>query len=122
MDHMYIHMLCPPVLTKISFTSCLCLTFIAFIRKENYPVCYLLQLCQGHHCFNPFNEESLRIAIEANIHSVDFLDVNLDLKTGLHKRFLKPNQTPLYVHSLSNHPKQLKENIPKAVNQRLSKL
>ena len=69
-----------------------------------------------------FYEDGLKITIEANIHSVDFLDVNLDLKTGLHKRFLKPNQTPLYVHSLSNHPKQIKENIPKAVNDRLSKL
>ena len=48
--------------------------------------------------------------------------MNLDLKTGLHKPFLKPNQTPLYVHHLSNHPKQIKENIPKAVNDRLSKL
>ena len=69
-----------------------------------------------------FHEEGLRITIEANIHSVDFLNVNLDLKTGLHKPFLKPNQTPLYVHHLSNHPKQIKENIPKAVNDRLSKL
>ena len=53
---------------------------------------------------------------------MDFLDVNLDLKTGLHKPFVKPNQTPLYVHSLSNHPKHILENIPKAVNERLSKL
>ena len=53
---------------------------------------------------------------------VDFLDVNLDLKTGLHKPFVKPNQTPLYVHNLSNHPKHILENIPKAVNERLSKL
>ena len=34
MYHLYIHMLGPPVFTKISITSCLYLTFIAFIRKE----------------------------------------------------------------------------------------
>ena len=33
MYHLYIHLLGPPVFTKISITSCLYLTFIAFIRK-----------------------------------------------------------------------------------------
>ena len=37
MYHLYIHMLRPPVFTKISFGSCLFLTFIAFIRKEKLP-------------------------------------------------------------------------------------
>ena len=63
-----------------------------------------------------FMGEGLRITTEANIHSVDFLDVNLDLRTGLYKRFKKPNQTPLYVHRLSNHPRKVLENIPHAVN------
>ena len=66
--------------------------------------------------------EGLRITTEANIHSVDFLDVNLDLRTGLYKPFKKPNQTPLYVHRLSNHPRKVLENIPLAVNQRLNKI
>ena len=34
MYHLYIHMSGPLMFTKISFTSCLYLTFIAFIRKE----------------------------------------------------------------------------------------
>ena len=35
MYHLYIHMFGPLVLTKISFTSCLSLTFIAFIGKTS---------------------------------------------------------------------------------------
>ena len=42
----------------------------------------------------------------ANIHSVNFLDVNLDLSSGEFKVYMKPNDTPLYVHSQSNHPKK----------------
>ena len=64
-----------------------------------------------------FQGEGLRITTEANIHSVDFLDVNFDLQT-----YTKPNQTPLYVHSSSNHPKKILENIPLAVNERLNRI
>ena len=69
-----------------------------------------------------FQREELRITTEANIHSVNFLDVNLDLKTGLHKPYMKPNSTPLYVHSLSNHPKKILQNVPLAVNERLNRI
>ena len=35
---------------------------------------------------------------------------------------MKPNQTPLYVHNLSNHPRKILENIPLSVNNRLSRI
>lgn len=35
---------------------------------------------------------------------------------------MKPNNTPLYVHKDSNHPPQITRNIPKSINQRLSKI
>ena len=69
-----------------------------------------------------FQREELKITTEANIHSVNFLDVNLDLKTGLHKPYMKPNSTSLYVHSLSNHPKKILQNVPLAVNERLNRI
>ena len=69
-----------------------------------------------------FEGEGLRMTIEANIHSVNFLDVNLNLSTGLYKAYMKPNDTPLYVNSQSNHPKKVLENIPLAVNERLSRI
>ena len=44
MYHLYIHMFGPLVLTKISFTSCLSLTFIAFIRKTTLFVIFFNDL------------------------------------------------------------------------------
>ena len=35
---------------------------------------------------------------------------------------MKPNNTPLYVNSQSNHPKKVLENIPLAVNERLNRI
>ena len=40
-----------------------------------------------------FSEIGLRITIEANLSTVDFLDVTMDLKTGLHRPYTKPNNT-----------------------------
>jgi hypothetical protein len=71
---------------------------------------------------NTFSKHKLRITIEANKKSADFLDINLDLRTGYHKPFMKPNNTPLYVHSLSNHPPAIIKNIPESINQRLSQI
>ena len=48
--------------------------------------------------------------------------VNLDLSNGVFKAYMKPNDVPLYVHSQSNHPKQVLENIPLAVNDRLNRI
>ena len=69
-----------------------------------------------------FQEEGLRITVIANVHSVNFLDVNLDLSNGEYKAFMKPNDSPIYVHSQSNHPKKVLENIPLAVNDRLNRI
>ena len=59
---------------------------------------------------------------EVNKKVVNFLDVTLDLTTGRHKPYMKPNTTPLYVSSLSNHPPTIIKNIPLEVNRRLCKL
>jgi hypothetical protein len=61
---------------------------------------------------NVFDKEGLRITVIANIQSVNFLDVNLDLSNGQYKAYMKPNNTPLYVNSQSNHPKKVFETIP----------
>ena len=42
--------------------------------------------------------------------------------TGIHRPYIKPNTKPLYVHSKSNHPKSILQNIPASVNKRLSML
>ena len=65
-----------------------------------------------------FEDQKLKITVTANIHSVNFLDVNFDLNKGEFKAFMKPNDNPMYVHSLSNHPKS----ISLAVNDRLNRI
>ena len=64
--------------------------------------------------------DNLKITIEANKKVVDFLDVTLDLNKGTYKPFIKPNNTPLYVHRESNHPPSIIRNIPAAINKRLN--
>ena len=67
-----------------------------------------------------FKNNGLSITIEANKKVVDYLDITLNLNTGTFKPFNKPNNTPLYVHSKSNHPPSIIKNIPISINKRLS--
>ena len=67
-----------------------------------------------------FKENGLNITAEANLKNVNFLDINLDLDTGIYRPYMKPNETPSYVHKDSNHPSNIMKNIPLSVNKRLS--
>lgn len=69
-----------------------------------------------------FSKNGLKITIEANKKSVNFLDITLDLDKGTHAPYSKPNDIPLYIHQDSNHPPSIKKNIPLAINKRLSEL
>ena len=69
-----------------------------------------------------FKKYNLRVTVDANLKVVDFLDVTLDLNTGKHKPFIKPNNKPTYVHSQSNHPPSILKNLPAAINKRLSEI
>ena len=69
-----------------------------------------------------FEENKLNITIEANKKIIDFLDITMALRTGVHKPFMKPNNTPLYVHNKSNHPPNIIKNIPESINRRLSNI
>ena len=69
-----------------------------------------------------FDAYNLKITTDVNHKIVDFLDVSLDLNTGLFKPFMKPNNTILYVNKNINHPQAVNENLPSAVNRRLSTL
>ena len=67
-----------------------------------------------------FKKNGLSVTIHSSLKVVDFLDVTLDLMTGLHKPYCKPNTKPLYVHAKSNHPSSILKNIPENINKRLS--
>ena len=64
----------------------------------------------------------MQITIQANLHIVQYLDVEFNLKNDSFKPYIKPGDTPLYVHVNSNHPPSIKRNIPEAINRRLSNL
>ena len=55
-----------------------------------------------------FQENDLRITIEANKKVVNFLDVTLDLNTGKHIPYMTPNNVLQYVNIKSNHLKEHK--------------
>ena len=69
-----------------------------------------------------FRKYGLDITIEVNKKSVQFLDVEFDLENDTHKPFIKPGDSPTYVHAQSNHPPSILRNIPEAINRRLSNL
>ena len=44
---------------------------------------------------------------------------HFDLKTGTHRPYRKPSNTPLCIHTSSNHPHQILKRLPLSINQRL---
>ena len=69
-----------------------------------------------------FTNHGLKITTQVNITTTDFLDVLLDLRTGLHRPFRKTNSNLLYVHKDSNHSTHVKKELPSMIERRLSNL
>ena len=69
-----------------------------------------------------FKSNGLKITIEANKKTINFLDVTFDLTSNSYKPFMKPNNKLLYVNRQSNHPPALLKNIPENVNKRLTSI
>ena len=69
-----------------------------------------------------FNNNGLRITIEANKQVINFLDVTFNLNRSNYQPFTKPNTSLQYVHRESNHPPITTKNIPAGINKRLSSL
>ena len=64
----------------------------------------------------------LKITVQTNMKQVNFLDINLDLTTGVYKPYKKPNDVPMYIHAESNHPPTIIKQIPKIIEKRISTL
>ena len=62
----------------------------------------------------------LRITIETNLKTVNFLDITLNLNNGKVYSYRKPNDKPVYVHSLSDHPPAIINTIPDFINRLLT--
>ena len=67
-----------------------------------------------------FKSCELNITIKTNLTSVDFLDVQFNLKDNTYKPYRKPNSNPIYIKKQSNHPPNVIRDIPKAISKRLS--
>ena len=67
-----------------------------------------------------FAEMGLKITIQTNLKVADFLDVTLNLSTRSFYPFRKPNDRPIYIHKLSNHPPNIIKNLPASISRRLT--
>ena len=69
-----------------------------------------------------FKEHGLKITIQSNLKSVDYLDITLNLTNRRFQPYRKPNNEPLYINTKSNHPTTVIKQIPAAINSRLPAL
>ena len=69
-----------------------------------------------------FKSEGLSITIDTNLMEIDFLDVSFNLEVETFSPYSKPNNTPFYIHSESNHPSSITKQLPSMTNRRISNL
>ena len=69
-----------------------------------------------------FKDHGLKITIKTNLKIVNFLDVTFDLSSGTYYPYIKPNDTPLYINTRSNHPPNIIRQLPESISRRLSVL
>ena len=69
-----------------------------------------------------FKDYGLNITIEANLHTVNYLDVTFDLQKGTYLPYRKPDNPPVYINSCSNHPSTVIKQLPKSISKGLSEL
>jgi len=69
-----------------------------------------------------FKDNGLDIIIQCNMHTVDYLDVTLNLNDSSYKPYHKPDNETNYVHKDSNHPPNIIKQIPIVIETRLSNL
>ena len=67
-------------------------------------------------------EFNLKITADANLSTVDYLDVTLNLNENSFKPYRKPDDQPVYVNVKSNHPPNIFKELPNSINTRISTL
>ena len=74
------------------------------------------------HICKIFNDHNLKLTKEANKKCVNFLNITLDLRSASYKPYMKPGNTPQYVHRNSNHRPSILRPVLEAINKRLSNI
>ena len=65
-----------------------------------------------------FKNNKLKITIEAGMHQTDFLDVTFNASTGKYWPFRKPNSILQYIHTQSNHPPNIRKQLPTTIEKK----
>ena len=68
-----------------------------------------------------FKDISFAIDVETNLKVVDFLATTFNLNNGTYRPYKKPNDLLLYINKSSNHPPEIINQLPKIVNEHLSR-
>ena len=66
-----------------------------------------------------FKDVGSQLEIKTNLKKVEFLDVTLNLITGLYTPYKKPNNNLLYINTSSDHPPQVIKQRANSINKRL---
>ena len=69
-----------------------------------------------------YKRNDLNITIDMGLAQVDFLDITMNLENGKFWPYRKPNNEPLYINKLSNHPPSIVKELPKMIEKRVSEL
>ena len=69
-----------------------------------------------------FKDLGLDITIQANLKIVNFLDVTFNLQDGSYHTYHKPNESPMYINTTSNHPPNIIKQLPETINRRINEL
>ena len=68
-----------------------------------------------------FKDIGYAIDVETNLKIVDFLDITFNLNNDTYRPYKKPNYLLSYINKFSNHPPQIINQVPKTINERLSR-
>ena len=71
--------------------------------------------------FQIFKKHKLSITVQENMNTVQYLDVEFDLRKNQYQPYRKPNNEPLYKYEIES-PLTVLEQIPKDIGKRLSEI
>lgn len=66
-----------------------------------------------------FIEMGLNITVQAHLKVVNYVDITLNLTNGKYYPYRKPNNLPIYINTLSNHPPSIMKQLPIVSSNRL---
>ena len=68
-----------------------------------------------------FKDNGFTIDVETHLKIADFLNITFNLNNCTYRSFKKPNGLLSHINKSSNHPRQIINQLPKAINERVSR-